>query len=129
MTMIQREYDFLITDIKSKERYDRIKRSKEGLQSDYISLRRMRKYLFQNHLRGNVETKRIEQAYYQHNYELLHQLLQERFLQLFSKQEFGRFLSLFKFNKWSWQDVINEFDILESKCNAMQIVSGINRNN
>ncbi|MCD3245314.1 hypothetical protein G8S21_05035 [Clostridium botulinum C] len=114
-------FDFLVQDEISKVKFDEILESDESLGSKTVALSILRKYLLDNQIRGNILTKQIEQAYKLKQRKLLKHLLGERFLQLFTDEEFELFLEVFKFNKWTWFELITQFN--KRKCNIFLLIS------
>src|SRR3712207_6639506 len=99
-------FEFLVQDEISKTKFNEILKSDESLGSKIVALSILRKYLLDNQVRGNILTKQIEQAYKLEQRKLLKRLLEERFLQLFTEENFELFLKEFKFNKWIWFELI-----------------------
>lgn len=114
-------FEFLVQDEISKVKFDEILESDESLGSKTVALSILRKYLLDNQIRGNILTKQIEQAYKLKQRKLLKHLLGERFLQLFTDEEFELFLEVFKFNKWTWFELITQFN--KRKCNIFLLIS------
>ncbi|BAE47847.1 hypothetical protein G8S49_06115 [Clostridium botulinum C] len=114
-------FEFLVQDEISKVKFDEILESDESLGSKTVALSILRKYLLDNQIRGNILTKQIEQAYKLKQRKLLKHLLEERFLQLFTDEEFELFLEVFKFNKWTWFELITQFN--KRKCNIFLLIS------
>ncbi|WP_231277760.1 hypothetical protein [Clostridium botulinum] len=116
-------YKFLITNDFVRKKYEYFLNSRDSLGSTRIALFYIRQYLFDNRLRGNVSTYALEQAYNSKDYDLLLQLVQERFLELFTQKDYEVFLFGFKCNKWSWQDLINQFESNKNKHSIFPIIS------
>ncbi|CAG7839968.1 hypothetical protein [Clostridium haemolyticum] len=114
-------FEFLVQDEISKTKFNEILKSDESLGSKIVALSILRKYLLDNQVRGNILTKQIEQAYKLEQRKLLKRLLEERFLQLFTDEEFELFLEVFKFNKWTWFELITQFN--KRKCNIFLLIS------
>ncbi|MCD3340479.1 hypothetical protein G8T81_15440, partial [Clostridium botulinum C/D] len=68
----------------------------------------------------DVNVKAIEQAYKSKQYTKLKMLMEEKFLQLFTPEEFNLFIEIFKYNKWSWFELLNKFN--RRKCNVFTII-------
>lgn len=114
-------FEFLVQDEISRAKFDEILEGDESLGSKTVALSILRKYLLDNQIRGNILTKQIEQAYKLKQRKLLKYLLEERFLQLFTDEEFESFLEVFKFNKWTWFELITQFN--KRKCNIFLLIS------
>ncbi|EDS77132.1 conserved hypothetical protein [Clostridium botulinum C str. Eklund] len=111
---------FLVIDELSNCLFEEYLLDDSSLGESIIALYKLRNYLLENNLRGDVNVKAIEQAYKSKQYTKLKMLMEEKFLQLFTPEEFNLFIEIFKYNKWSWFELLNKFNI--RKCNVFTII-------
>ncbi|MCD3329291.1 hypothetical protein [Clostridium botulinum] len=111
---------FLVIDELSNCLFEEYLLDDSSLGESIIALYKLRNYLLENNLRGDVNVKAIEQAYKSKQYTKLKMLMEEKFLQLFTPEEFNLFIEIFKYNKWSWFEILNKFNI--RKCNVFTII-------
>lgn len=83
----------------------------------------LREYLLSNNTRGDIATKNIVQAYKNDEHIKLKGLIQEKFLQTFTQNEYQSFIRIFKRNNWTWEKLILRFNSDSYKRNIFQYVT------